>query len=176
MKKRVIILASALIMAACGDNSVDAKLEQVAAEVNATETSTRSETIKDGFDAELAKELGADAYGMRSYVFVTIKTGPNDAKITDEAERAELFKGHFENMGKWAKDGKLVLAGPFMEAPPKRGLFIFDVPTVEEAKALVKDDPTVAAGIFELEFSKYYGSAALKKVNEIHGTIQEKDM
>lgn len=174
MKKHILILSSALVIAACSSESLDEKFETIAEEV--TPADSVSETAKAGFNAELAKELGADPYGMRSYVFVTIKTGPNDAKITDEVERAELFKGHFENMGKWAEDGKLVLAGPFMEDPPKRGLFIFDVATIEEAKALVKDDPTVAAGIFELEYTKYYGSAALKKVNEIHGTIQEKDM
>lgn len=174
MKKHILIFAAAFTITACGGKSSNEITEQVVQRKAATEIT--AETFKAGFNAELAKELGADAYGMRSYVFVTIKTGPNDATITDEAERAELFKGHFENMGKWAEDGKLVLAGPFMDAPPKRGLFIFDVASIEEAQELVKDDPTVAAGIFELEFTKYYGSAALKKVNEIHGTIQEKDM
>jgi len=129
-----------------------------------------------GFNADLAEELGADPYGMHSYIFVAIKTGPNDAEITDEAERAELFAGHFATIEKLAEAGKLVLAGPFVESPPLRGLFILDVKTIEEAKELVKEDPTIKAGIFELEFSKYYGSAALKKVNEIHETIQEKDM
>lgn len=173
MKKYLFVFMMAWSVTACGNKSLDAKFEPVA---GAGEEEQTMETTTSGFNAELAKELGADAYGMRSYVFVTIKTGPNDATITDETERAELFKGHFENMGKWAEEGKLVLAGPFMDTPPKRGLFIFDVATIEEAQELVKDDPTVASGIFELEYAKYYGSAALKKVNEIHGTIQEKDM
>ena len=99
-----------------------------------------------------------------------------DATITDEDERAELFAGHFANMTKLAEEGKLVLAGPFGDAPPLRGLFIFDVDTIDEAKELVKGDPTVTSGVFELEFATYYGSAALKKVNDIHATIQEKKM
>jgi len=173
MKKLIPLLSTGLFLMACGSESLDAKFEEVAAAVAEENVAAPA---KPGFDAELAKELGADAYGMRSYIFVTIKTGPNDDKITDEAERAELFKGHFENMGRLADEGKLVLAGPFMESPPLRGLFVFDVETIEEAKELVKGDPTVTSGVFELEFSKYYGSAALKKVNEIHANIQEKDM
>ena len=125
------------------------------------------------YKAELAKQLGADDYGMRSYVFATLLTGPNDATITDEKERAELFKGHFSNMGRLAEEGKLILAGPFMEGAPKRGLFILKVVTIEEAEALVQTDPSIAAGIFKVEFTKFYGSAALMQVNEIHQQIQK---
>ncbi|MCI5044892.1 MAG: YciI family protein [Aquisalinus sp.] len=123
------------------------------------------------YDAALAEKLGADDYGMRPYIFVTLLTGPTE--ITDADKRNELFRGHFANMGRLAEEGKLVLAGPFMEADPKRGLFIFDVSTVAEAEALVETDPAIAAGIFTAEYTRYYGSAALKMVNEIHSTIQK---
>lgn len=125
------------------------------------------------YDAALAQELGADEFGMRSYVFVTLKTGPNDAMITNEAQRADLFSGHFSNMGRLAEEGKLVLAGPFMGAAPKRGMYIFDVTTLEEAQALVETDPAIAAGIFTAEYDLYYGSAALKQVNDLHLRIQK---
>ncbi len=75
----------------------------------------------------------SDEYDMRSYVFVTLLTGP--AKITDEDRRAEIFAGHFSNMAKLSEEGKLVSAGPFMEGGDKRGLFIFDVTTIEAARA-----------------------------------------
>ncbi len=125
------------------------------------------------YDADLAEKLGADAYGMRSYVFATLLTGPNDTAITDEATRAELFKGHFSNMGRLAEEGKLVLAGPFMDAAPKRGIYIFNVPTIAEAQALVQTDPAIAAGIFTVELDKYYGSAALVQLNNLHAKIQK---
>ncbi len=131
---------------------------------------------KNPYDAKLAEKLGADDYGMRSYVLVVLKTGPNDATVTDKEERQKLFAGHFSNMGRLAKEGKLVFAGPLMEDPPKRGLFIFDVKTIEEAEELVKTDPTVKAGVFVYEITKFYGSAALLKVNEIHKTIQKKEI
>ena len=172
MKKRAAMILTtamtALILWGCQNDAMEAKFEEVVEAVQ--------EEKKPGFNAELAKELGADPYGMRQYVFATLLTGPKDAEITDEARRQELFAGHFSNMGRLAEEGKLVLAGPFMEAPPKRGLFILNVETIEEAEALVQSDPSIAAGIFKVEFAKYYGSAALMQVNEVHKTLQEKEM
>lgn len=124
------------------------------------------------YNAALAKKFGADAYGMKSYVLVILKTGPNDEKITDQEQRNELFRGHFANMSRLAKASKLVLAGPLMEDKPKRGLLIFNVKTIEEAEALVKTDPAVQAGVFDYDMTKYYGSAALMQISEIHETLQ----
>jgi len=125
------------------------------------------------FNAALAEQLGADDYGMRSYVMVILNTGPNDARITDKEKRAELFKGHFSNMSRLAEEGKLVLAGPFVEGKPKRGLLIFNVKAIEDAEALIKTDPAVEAGIFVYDMTKFYGSAALMQVGKIHKTIQK---
>lgn len=123
------------------------------------------------YDAALAEEYGADEYGMRSYVMTILKTGP--AEITDPEERNRIFRGHFANMKALAEEKKLVLAGPFVEDGEKRGLYIFNVQTIEEAKELVKTDPAVEAGIFVPEFTKYYGSAALMGMNEMHLKIQK---
>jgi uncharacterized protein YciI len=123
------------------------------------------------YDAELARKLGADEYGMRSYVFCVLKTGK--AKIEDPEKRNEIFRGHFANMSRMATEGKLVLAGPFMDGEPKRGMYIFNVATIEEAEKLVKSDPAVAAGLFEYELTKLYCSAALMKLSELHGKIQK---
>ena len=138
-----------------------------------TQVETEIESEQAVYSPELAAELGADDYGMRSYVFATLLTGPNDASITDAEKRNELFKGHFSNMARLAKEGKLVLAGPFIEGGEKRGLFIFNVATIEEAEELVKTDPSIAAGIFKVEFTKYYGSAALIKLQELHTQVQK---
>ncbi|NNE67105.1 MAG: hypothetical protein HKN33_11120 [Pyrinomonadaceae bacterium] len=125
------------------------------------------------FDAELAARLGADDYGMRSYVYVLLKTGPAD--ITDEKKRNEIFRGHFANMGKLAEKGILVAAGPFDDPKKvKRGFYIFNVDNVEDAKKYVESDPGVKSGIFDYELTKLYSSAALMMINEIHGKIQKK--
>ncbi len=172
MKIRLTLSILAMALSACGSDALDSEFEDVAAAVEAK----KAIAVNPRYNANLAKELGADPYGMRSYVFATLLTGPNDAAITDEEKRKALFAGHFANMARLSEDGKLVLAGPFIEAAPMRGLFILNVETIEEAKALVQTDPSIAAGVFKVEFAKYYGSAALMQVSAVHKTIQEKEM
>ncbi len=125
------------------------------------------------YDSTLARKLGADERGMKSYILVILKTGP--AKIEDKELRDSLFTGHFSNMDKLAEEGKLVAAGPFYDNESQyRGLFLFDVRTIEEANELVKGDPTVTSGIFMTELYQWYGSAAVSMLNEIHGKIQKR--
>jgi uncharacterized protein YciI len=129
-----------------------------------------------GYDADLARELGADEHGMRNYVLVILRTGPNDGSI-DGKEREEVFKGHFANMERLAGEGKLVLAGPFgRNDKALRGLFVFAVSTVEEARALAETDPAVRAGVFTPEYMPWYGSAALMQVNSVHKRIAAQDI
>jgi hypothetical protein len=79
-------------------------------------------------------------------------------------------------MQRLADEGKLALAGPFGtdagEAPNDwRGLFVFAVPTVADAKALVATDPTIQKGELVAEYHKWYGSAAVMLVPDAHKTI-----
>jgi uncharacterized protein YciI len=124
------------------------------------------------YDAELAKKLGADEYGMKLYVFVILNRGA--AKIEDKKVRDDLFAGHLKNIGRLAAERKLVLAGPFEGDQKMRGIFIFDVATVDEAKKLVETDPAIKAGLLEPEFYPWYGSAGLLEVDQIHKRIQKK--
>ncbi|MDB5856932.1 MAG: hypothetical protein JWQ76_621, partial [Ramlibacter sp.] len=124
------------------------------------------------FDAALAQRLGADEHGMRSYVLVILKTGPN--KVPPGAERDAMFKGHFANMSRLAGEGKLALAGPFDGDDGWRGLFVFAVPEIEDARKLVATDPVISSGEMSSEYHKYYGSAALMLVNEAHGKVAQK--
>ena len=123
------------------------------------------------YDAELAKRLGADDYGMKPYVFDILKTGPT--KIEDADRGKQLQAGHKKTIGRRAEEGKLVLAVPFIEGGNMRGIYVFDLKTVEEAKELVKTDPAIKEGLFEVEFVKWYGSAALLNVNGTHKRIQK---
>lgn len=125
------------------------------------------------FDAELAKTLGADERGMKSYVLCILKTGPKDAEVQGDA-RKEVFAGHFANIGRLADEGKLAVAGPFGKNEKSyRGLYIFNVPTVEEAEKLVILDPAVKAGVFVYELTPWYGSAAMMVVSETHKRIEK---
>lgn len=124
------------------------------------------------YDSVLAKSLGADERGMKTYVLVILKTG--SANITDTAVRAKLFRGHFENINNLSKQGKMLTAGP-IDANEQlyRGIFLFNVSDVEEARELLKGDPTVVEHIFEPLFFQLYGTAAFQELPEIHRKIQK---
>lgn len=139
-----------------------------ASPVFAQETTTSATS---GFDAELAKKTGADERGMRNYVLVILRTGPT--RMPDGPERDAMFVGHFANMERLAKEGKLALAGPFAKDPDGwRGLFVFAVASIDEAKALAETDPTIASGEMVADYHAWYGSAATMLVPELHEKLQ----
>jgi len=131
----------------------------------------KAEKLK--FNQELATSLGADKYGMKAYTIVMLTTG--STKIDDKAKMGELMKGHMANIGKLADEGKLVVAGPFLEQNKEnyRGMFIFNTKSKEEAEQWVKTDPAVLAGVFGYEIFSWYGSAALPLYLKHHEEISE---
>lgn len=132
-----------------------------------------SDSHETTFNEELANELGADDYGMRQYVMAFLKAGPNPS--SDSTQAMELQRAHLANIQRTAEDGDLVLAGPFMDRGEIRGIYVFDVKTVEEARELTETDPAIQAGALEMELHPWYGAAALMKVNEIHGQISRQN-
>jgi hypothetical protein len=79
-------------------------------------------------------------------------------------------------MERLASAGKLVLAGPLDGVDGWRGMFVFAVKDIDEARQLTATDPVIANGEMVAEFHRYYGSAALMQVNEVHGRIQKSSM
>ncbi len=114
---------------------------------------------------------GGDAYGMKKYVLVFLKRGPK--RPADSTEAARLQRAHMANIRRLADEGTLVLAGPFLEDGDLRGIYLFDVPTVEEARRLTESDPAVKAGSLLMELKSWYGSAALMAVPALHKKLQQ---
>ena len=135
-----------------------------------SQTTENENVIKDTL---LARELGADEYGMKQYVMAFLKAGPNRSQSQEEAMK--LQKAHLDNISRMAKEGTLVLSGPFLDEGDIRGIYIFNVTTIEDAKALTETDPAIQAGRLVMELHPWYGSAALMKVTEIHSTLPTKD-
>lgn len=136
--------------------------------------STSSAKDNVAYDLLLARRLGADEYGMKEYVMAFLKAGP--VKIQDSLQREELQRKHLKNIMRLAAEGSLIVAGPFLDDQAIRGIFIFDVKTVEEARALAETDPAVQAGTLILELHPWYGSAALVEAARIHRTIEKKSV
>jgi len=130
------------------------------------------QNINPGYDSLLAKKLGADDYGMKSYILVILKTGSNE--INDKGLLDSLFTGHFANMNRMAGEGKLVVAGPLGENDELyRGIFILNVTTFEEANKLLQTDPTIKSKVFDTNLYEWYGSAALSEYLKIHDKIEK---
>lgn len=132
-------------------------------------------TEKAKFNQELATSLGADQYGMKAYTIVMLTTG--SAKIENKAQMSTLMKGHMANIGKLADEGKIIVAGPFLEKNKEnyRGMFIFNTKSKEEAEQWVKTDPAVQAGVFSYEIFPWYGSAALPLYLKHHEEISKEN-
>ena len=109
-----------------------------------------------------------------SYVFAFLYRGPNRDRPQVEADA--LQKAHLENINRLAEEGKLVLAGPFFGDDDLRGIYIFNVESIAEAEALTNTDPAIQAGSLRMELKEWYGSAALVGLNEIHKTLEKKNV
>ncbi len=70
--------------------------------------------------------------------------GPNAQQ--PESELQTIQNGHLAYMSTLQRQGKLLVAGPFQDDTAWRGLVIYRVGSVDEAKQLAAGDPAVKAG------------------------------
>lgn len=127
---------------------------------------TSGDQIQTTYDSTLAASWGGDEHGMKSYVLVLLKRGPNRSQ--DSIKRAELQAAHMANISRLAKEGKLLVAGPMFDTGAIRGIYLFDVRNVEEAKKLTETDPAIQAGSLIMEMHPWYGSAAMMEIPKLH--------
>jgi uncharacterized protein YciI len=104
---------------------------------------------------------------MRSYVIGFLYRGVDPPSMTEE-ELESLQRAHLGYMASLAKEGKLILAGPFLDDTDLRGICVYAVETLEEARSLGEGDPAVKAGRLRFEYHPWYGprgitSALLEK-------------
>ena len=97
---------------------------------------------------------------MAQYIFGLIYATPERPDISDE-EAERIQEAHLANIRRLMASGELVLAGPFVDGGDLRGIFVFDVPTVEHAESLVATDPAVQAGRLRVELHPWWGPDAL---------------
>jgi uncharacterized protein YciI len=166
-KNTAFLIPFVALLISCNENA--STLDSTADTTNNQPENVEETATK--FDSLRAAKTGADDYGMKTYVMAFLKRGPNRDLPKDEANK--LQAAHMANISRLAEAGKLVLAGPFLGDGDLRGIYIFDVKTIEEAEALTNSDPAIKAGSLVMELIPWYGSAALMEVPEIHEIISK---
>ncbi len=100
---------------------------------------------------------------MHRYYLVILRRGPSwTAERTPET--IAVGQGHMANIRRLAAEGKLVIAGPFLDQTGPGSpawLFIFRVDSIDEARALTESDPAVQAGRFTYEVLPWLGPKTL---------------
>jgi uncharacterized protein YciI len=103
----------------------------------------------------------AGGHEMTTYYVGLLYRGPAwTPERTPEVER--LQEGHLANIRRLADEGALLLAGPFTDGGDLRGMFVFRVGSMEEARALVDTDPAVKAGRLRVELHPWYSARGIR--------------
>lgn len=81
---------------------------------------------------------------MKQYFLVFLKKGPN--RTHDSITAQTIQKGHIGHLDSLYKAGKLDIAGPLGDDGEIRGICVYNVANIEEAKKLAELDPAVRSG------------------------------
>lgn len=92
-----------------------------------------------------------------SYQLVLLKRPAERAELPPERVQ-EIQAAHIGHLTRMAEEGHLVVAGPFgdQEDETLRGLALYRVESVDEARRLAEADPAVQAGRLEVEVMTWY--------------------
>lgn len=86
---------------------------------------------------------------MTAYLAFLVRGDKWTPEKTPETEAIQ--KAHLDNINRLAEMKKLVVAGPFGDNGTLRGIFVFRVNSIEEARELAATDPAVKAGRLALQ-------------------------
>ena len=100
-------------------------------------------------------------YEMTHYVTGFFHKGPNWTAVqTDETRRMQ--EAHLANFRKLGETGQLIVAGPFGDNGALRGMLIFKLESVDEARKLMDGDPTLKTGHLTLDLHPWFAAAGLR--------------
>jgi uncharacterized protein YciI len=92
---------------------------------------------------------------MAQHQLVILLRGPKAASLS-EKELEKLQEKHLEHIFKMLDAKKAAVAGPFMEDTDLRGIIVYQLASIDEAKKLAESDPAVKAGRLKLEIHPWW--------------------
>lgn len=113
----------------------------------------------------LAQDAGTPAkaqgekkkFEFEKYQLVILMRGPK--RVDPPPPGIEkLQQAHLAHLTRMGEEGKMVLAGPFgdQQDPSLRGMCLYRVASIEEARRLAEADPMVKAGWLKVEVMTWY--------------------
>jgi uncharacterized protein YciI len=94
---------------------------------------------------------------MDKYELVLLYAVPTRPKLP-AAEAEAMQAAHLEHLREMAREGKMFVAGPFDDQPDPalRGMCLYRVGSLAEARKLAEEDPSVKAGRLRVEVLTWY--------------------
>ena len=99
-------------------------------------------------------------YEMGTFYVCLLVKPPN---FSASQASQQLFQSHFNHVKGLLASGKAVIAGPFGDDTRIAGLFVLNVSSPEEARALEEADPLVKEGGFSVEVLKWWAARGIMK-------------
>jgi len=102
-----------------------------------------------------------DDLPMRQFVFGFLNVGPKPIG-TPEAN-ATILDDHLANLWSLRQAGTMVAGGPTTGSQTRAGVIVMSIDSVDKARALLQEDPSVKAGRTVVELYSWYAADGIMK-------------
>jgi uncharacterized protein YciI len=113
-----------------------------------------NETIRESKAQEPKYEMGT------FYLCLLVKPANWSA---DKMPEAQVVQAHFKHVQSLVASGKAAIAGPFVDNTRIAGVFVMNVSSADEARALEEADPLVKSADFSVEVLKWWAAKGIMK-------------
>jgi len=100
-----------------------------------------------------------EKFEMKEYYLVFLKEGPH--RNQDSATAADIQSRHLEYLTKMYDEDKMSICGPLMDEGAIKGMCVYHVGNMEEAKRLAEGDPAVKSGRLIVEVHPWYSAKGM---------------